>query len=368
MPFVDPDEVTQPRAFVDPDAARPAVVAPTPADPKYFWQPGYLDQQRNLARTNRGVQFGGGAANAAYDAGAKITDITGSPAAGYATNVAMQAVPALFGGNIMGSAAIPAMQNTARSLMQSAVKPTWETLRTGEAQRGVETMLKEGISPTQAGANKLQSMIDELNNQVQTAIAGSGAKISKDQIASYLTSIADRFGYRANPQAALDAVDAAKEAFLNHPLLRGAQDLPVQLAQKMKQATYSGLRDSYGELKGAEIESQKALARGMKEEISKAVPEVGPLNAREGELINALDIAERRALMEGNKNPGGLSLIAPSKEAIAGFLADRSAAAKALLARMLYSQPAALPMTAGTLGILGASHMPQPQLGILNQQ
>lgn len=368
MAFVDPDEVKQTPAsgFRDPDSA---ASAPAPAAaPKRFWEPGWLEERKAAARGAKGVPFGGGAADAAYQAGAKITDLTGSPAAGYLTNVGVQAVPALFGGNVMGSAAVPAMQNTARSLMQSAVKPTWETLKTGEGQRAIETMLKEGISPTHSGVTKLQSMIDDLNNQVQTAIAGSGATVSKDQIASYLTSVADKFGLRANPQAALDAVQAAKDAFLSHPLLQGVKDIPVQLAQKMKQATYGGLRESYGELKGAEIEAQKALARGMKEEVSKAVLTVGALNARESELINALDVTERRALMELNKNPAGLSLLAHSKEALAAFLTDRSATFKALVARALYSQPQSIPATAGTLGILGASHLPQaPQLGQLPQ-
>ena len=137
--------------------------------------------------------------------------------------------------------------------------------------------------------------------------------------------------------------------------------MPVQLAQSMKQGTYTSLGNkSYGELGGADIEAQKALARGLKEEISSAVGSVAGLNRRQSELMNAVEIAERRALIEGNKNPAGLALLANDPMAGIGFLADRSALAKSLAARSLYSG-----------GALMSGQPPSPQLlyqlGILAQ-
>src|SRR3990167_10396587 len=104
----------------------------------------------------------------------------------------------------------------------------------------------------------------------------------------------------------------------------------------MKQGTYKAIGGkNYGELKGAETEAQKALARGVKEEISSAVPNVAALNKREGNLLNALSVAERRALMDANKNPLGLGVLNPATLAL--WLWDRSGWAKAMTARMLYS-------------------------------
>ena len=46
---------------------------------------------------------------------------------------------------------------------------------------------------------------------------------------------------------------------------------------------------------------------------------------KEAQLIDTLDVVERRALMELNKNPGGLTLLAENPLAAAAFQADKSA-------------------------------------------
>jgi len=92
---------------------------------------------------------------------------------------------------------------------------------------------------------------------------------------------------------------------------------------------------AFGEVGGsAEIEAQKSLARGLKEGISQAVPEVAGLNAQEAKLLTTLKVAERRALMDANKNPMGLALLASHPGTWAAFMADRSAAFKGLAARL----------------------------------
>lgn len=126
--------------------------------------------------------------------------------------------------------------------------------------------------------------------------------------------------------------------------------MPVQLAQKMKQGTYQVLAKKYGQIGSADTEAQKGLARGLKEEIAKAVPDVGALNAKESELINALNVSERRALMDMNKNPMGLAGLAHSPAAWAAFMADKSALFKSLAARALNTSSAAPRYAGGALG------------------
>jgi hypothetical protein len=122
---------------------------------------------------------------------------------------------------------------------------------------------------------------------------------------------------------------------MNHPLLTG-NEIPVKLAQELKQGTYKALKDkAYGELKSADIEAQKALAFGLKEEIAKAIPEVQPLNTRESAMLNALSLTERRVLMDANKNPVGLGTLSLSPTHFAMWMADRSPLFKSLVARML---------------------------------
>lgn len=117
--------------------------------------------------------------------------------------------------------------------------------------------------------------------------------------------------------------------------------LPIQLAQQLKQGTYKVVDKKYGQLGNAETEAQKALARGLKEGVAEAAPEVAKLNAKESDLINTLKVTERRALMDANKNPMGLALLAHNPASWAAFMADKSALFKSLAARTLnkMSQP-----------------------------
>jgi hypothetical protein len=62
----------------------------------------------------------------------------------------------------------------------------------------------------------------------------------------------------------------------------------------MKQGTYQALGSkAYGEVKGASIEAQKALARGLKEEIANQFPEIGNLNADESRLLDLQPVLEK---------------------------------------------------------------------------
>jgi hypothetical protein len=240
------------------------------------------------------------------------------------------------------AAKVPAMaEASARRLMQSALKPSIRDLKTGNAQRAITTNLDEGINVTAGGVEKLQNKITALNDEIAAAIAGSNATIDKNAVLNKLQATTDRFVNQVDPHADLAAIDRVRTGFDTHPKLQGT--IPVQLAQQLKQGTYKALGNkSYGELKGAETEAQKTLARGLKDEIAAAVPEIAPKNAIESALINAKNVTERRALMEGNKNIIGLGALSHNPASLLAFLLDRTAASKSMLARGLHSGPGAI--------------------------
>jgi len=134
--------------------------------------------------------------------------------------------------------------------------------------------------------------------------------------------------------------------------------IPIQKAQALKQGTQGILRKKYGQQGSAEVEANKGLARGLREEIAKAEPSVAPLNAEEHKIIKTLGVMERRMLMDMNKNPAGLSLLAGNKAGFAAFLADRSAGFKSILARMLHR-------TAPATGLLNYQPGPILRSGLL---
>jgi hypothetical protein len=299
----------------------------------------------------------------AYDAGGRVTDMTGSPIAGTLVNTAIQAVPMVIGGGEGAKIASPAFRGAAQDLMQSALKPSIKALKDGSAAKAISTMLDEGINVTKGGVEKLRSKIGELNDQIFEAIKSSPATVDKSKVANELRSTLNRFERQVTPNADTAAIEKAWTEFLEHPLLAGKNEIPVALAQELKQGTYGALKNKYGQLGSADVEAQKTLARGLKEGIAEAVPEVAGLNAQESKLIGALNLTERRAFLEANKNPMGLALLAKNPEAWAAFMADRSGLFKSLMARALNAGQEQIPANAGRglAGVIEAAKMQQQQ-------
>lgn len=257
---------------------------------------------------------------------------------------------------VAGNALYDLAQKGSNRLMQSAIKPTIAQLKTGDAQTAVETLLQYGISPTKGGVNKLKDLIDGLNSQIANDIGSSTATVSKQKVLDTLADVRTKFGNQVSPTGDLNAIKGVADDFAAHPGLPLGDAIPVQQAQALKQGTYQVLAKKYGEAGSAVTEAQKGLARGLKEEVASAVPGVQALNAEESRLITTLNVAERRALMEMNKNPMGLAALAHNPASWAMFMADRSSAFKALAARMVNSS---IPI-AGAAGqrALGATQNP----------
>lgn len=280
---------------------------------------------------------GGGLAGTLGGAGLGALS-TGSAAATEAVTGSPEA--AMIAGLVAPAAAAraPAVaESAARRLMQSSMKPNVRDLRTGNAERAITTALDEGINVTRGGVDKLDSRIQTQNDLINNLISNSSARVDPALAANRVRDTYRQFANQADPHADLNAVDSVLRGYQTNPVIQGAQTIPVQLAQSLKQGTYNVLKGKYGEQGSAATEAQKAIARGLKEEIAAAVPQVVGPNARESALLNARDIIARRANMQGNNNPVGLTPLAHQPLAMATFLADRSALAKSLIARALHT-------------------------------
>lgn len=289
--------------------------------------------------------WGQGLPHAAYDIGGGATDLAAkvlppeiAGGVGYAANVATQAIPNLFGyraGPMQSLTEAPA-----RGLMQSAVKPS-STLPQKDVQNALTTMLQEGINPTEAGMNKASRMAQLLNESTDAAISASPETVNIKRVVSRLVDPYKRAMTQVNPQADMEAIEAARKSFVSSPLVAGKPDIPVALAQKLKSGTYTSIGDkAYGELGSASTEAQKQLARGLREEVIKKVPEIAEALKKESSLRNVMEVAASRAAQDANKNPLSLgtsiAAIMHDPLAAAGMWANASTRAKALMARMLY--------------------------------
>ncbi len=293
----------------------------------------------------------------------------GEAATGIAESAALNA-----GAEAVGQGVAAGASAAAPWLMRNAVKPIVEKTAAGMAksQAIVSTLLKDGITVSKSGLDKLQGLFDATNDELKAAIADSKATIDPTKVASRLQDTSKKFATQVNPESDLAAVAQSGDEFSRNPAITqkpqtrllpvlggdgkpvlDARGLPVlrpqpvltpsmtvQDAQAIKQGTYRVLASKYGEAGSAATEAQKALARGLKEEIAQAVPETSALNARESELMNAQQAVTRRVLTTGNQNPLGISAAAHSPILFMASLLDRSPAVKSLLARGLYKSAA----------------------------
>lgn len=249
-----------------------------------------------------------------------------------------------------------------RNWMRSALKPSAEAQRTGKSDVAVETLLKEGANVSKGGVDKLRDRLNTLDDRLDSIIDKAPGTIDKQHVGYYVQSAIDKFKNQVDKAKDVRAAQKVWDRFLNDFDI--PDKIPVRQAQDLKRGTYKALGEkAYGELKGSEIEANKALARGLKDEIARVVPEVQPLNAEMSKLSSALSLTEKRALMEANKNPAGLAWLTTSPTKWAAYMADRSGLFKSIVARMLYSGgetmgpggvPFAAPAAAVMQGQIGA--------------
>jgi hypothetical protein len=284
---------------------------------------------------------------AAYNAGGAVTDVAtnlgASPevaaGAGLAANVGIQAVPTLLsygaGAGLTKAAATP----VAKSLMQSAIKPSPKHVLSGKADKAVDTLLEQGINVSRGGVTKLQQQIGGLEDEISRVLSKSPASVDKYAVAATLKDAWAKVQKELSPDASTEKIAESFKAFINHPLLQSNQ-IPVKLANEMKQEAYRKLGESaygLGAQNTATSLAEKTLARGLRENIGRAEPEISPMLADQSELVNALKVIGNRAATESNKNPFGLGLLASNPLAGAAFAVDRSALLKSLLARGIFN-------------------------------
>lgn len=295
--------------------------------------------------------------DAATAAGASAPVAAG---AGTAINTGLQALPMAAGPLAKGVA--PLLERGAKATMQNAIKPILGDLKAGDAAQAIDTMLEKGINVTPGGMMELRSQINALNSRIMSAIQNSTGTVNKVRAAQELQGLLDKVTKQATPGADMASVTKAWDEFLSHPLLAGKSEMPVQLAQEIKQGTYRALGDkSYGELKGYDVEAQKTIARGLKDGIAEAVPEISGLNAADSKLINALNVVERRVLLHGNNNKVGLGALITNPEMFAVWMADRSPLLKSLLARAMNSGAEGLPGAGEAVGAAGGAMAGRPK-------
>ena len=301
-----------------------------------------------------------------YEAGGKVTDVVSkmgaSPGvaagAGYLTNVGLNAIGGGIGGDIAKIVGTPLSKLgrwTAEELMGSALKPSVQQWKSGEGKVAVDTMLEKGLNVSPKGITSLHTELEGLQQRVSDAIANAGGKIPKADVVKTIEEAKTFFKGGTSEIQDMKVINDVISEFEKAPSVKGMKDIPVQVAQRMKQLEYRKLDKAYGTLGDAEETARKGTARGLKQGIEKVAPEVKELNAEEAKIYQTLPVVERRAMMEINRNPGGLALLTHNPKIAAIFMGDKSSAFKSWLANKINEITQHAPAVARSAGQTGTS-------------
>lgn len=204
------------------------------------------------------------------------------------------------------------VNNLGKRIYQSSLKPRFGSDKVSPADiaQTVQTGLSEAIPVTEKGLSKLQGLIDDYNQTIQGKIdAGTkaGAAVDPAKVVTRLDDVETRFANQVDNASDLNEVASTGVRFLD----QNPGMIPASKAQAMKIGTYQKLRGAYSEVSSAAKEAQKALARGLKEELANLFPELTALNAKEGaalQLENALQHAVKRISNRENLPIGSATL------------------------------------------------------------
>jgi hypothetical protein len=268
--------------------------------------------------------------------------------------------------NTAGKAAL--LGKSPEEAYQSALKPS-TTIPPGKVASMVQTGLEQGIPVSKSGTEKLSSLLEDLQDKVTAEIqARPNRPIDPNAVAMRADQIKPGAANQVNASQDLNAIEASKQQFLAEqgakPATAGTPPQPTGLvdaqgkpimsagtpgkpaipappmnavqAQAMKVGTYRNLSDkAYGELQSASIEAQKALARGLKEELENAFPELHDLNAAESKLYDLQPVLNKAVQRQANHQVMGIStpIAAGATKAITGSnkLAMAAGAVKAVM-------------------------------------
>lgn len=264
--------------------------------------------------------------------------------------------------------AAPLAQDVASGLYQSALKPSLAK-NAPNPKAIVQTGLENKIPISEGGIVKLGTLIDDLNTKISDVVnSRPGAKIDPNKVATRADQIKGPFRNQVNAGEDLATIESSKQQFLSeqgakpgqpakppqptgvldangNPIMNAgtpakpatpAPPMDAAKAQAMKVGTYQSLgKKAYGELKGASVEAQKSLARGIKEELVNTFPELKGLNAQESKLFDLGPALEHAVNRIGNHQVVGIGTpaVAAGTEAItkSAGLAGTAATLKAVL-------------------------------------
>lgn len=254
----------------------------------------------------RGLPYRMGAAAATF-LGADVPGMEQAKTPGEVVGHGLAAAAPYAAGPIaggLGELARPLVQEKIpQALYRSALRPPY-SLPLAESQEAAQTGIKFNIPLTEKGYGKLNRLIADWGTKVDDVIAQDPYRpIDPQKTLGPIRQTRQTFSWQPAPQADLQTIDAIKQEYMDRFTLPqgGTRYMTAEEAQKIKQGTYQRLTSrAYGEAKSAQIEGEKAIARGVKEQLEVEFPELAKLNPQLGKLLDLRPLIERTLNRTGN--------------------------------------------------------------------
>ncbi len=181
-----------------------------------------------------------------------------------------------FSGKLMSSAF--KIRETDLRKNPNLIKEFLQERISGLTKKGIAKKANEVVN---ASENALDLIVDEASR--------AGKKIDSKEVVKATKDLINFYENSAFPEMA-DTVRKKVDDFVK----KG--EIDVKEAQEFKKNTYAILRNSYGKLTNAEDETAKQIARGVKEQLEIAIPEIKNMSLNKKLAIygKARDLMERR--------------------------------------------------------------------------
>jgi hypothetical protein len=176
----------------------------------------------------------------------------------------------------------------------------------------------------------MHGKLSGLENDIRSILSKSSEKTTLADISAQGSKSREQFVLEKDQQTVDKVFDQIKKKYFP----KG--EMSVEDAHLLKQKIYKNVKEkSYasGELQSAEKEGLMGSARGIRESEIRAG--VGPQLAEQQKLMDVLEPAEKRAIVELRNNPVGIALLAHNPKMMALYIGDRSSAFKSAVANMI---------------------------------
>lgn len=273
----------------------------------------------------------------------------------------------------VGAGAARALSAGGKAVYRGYLKPSLSERLLPKAERTVETAIREGLPISERGQATGRELINDLKTRVDRLLTNSNRTVDLKQVANVVRAHARSKYYRPGVDLTdFNAAMAVADKLDKHPSLGippGANPTAVRVrldrANEIKRALDHAITETqFGVTSGAKTATEKVARHEINKAMRAQMPEIGPLNTRESQLIDAVKAIGKAVGREANTNQltGWRSLVSGGAAATGATLGGQDPTTAAALGILL--RGGLQPAVASRVALTAARSSQQLGLGL----